>query len=66
MNPIKQIQTNAGSSDEYLFIATWINEVLYHVAVSITYDATSFPWIWKGVSATLQSGRYTFSYPRGA
>ena len=25
----------------------------------------SFPWIWKGVSATLQSGRYTLSYPRG-
>ena len=23
------------------------------------------PWIWKGVSATLQSGRYTLSYPRG-
>ena len=25
----------------------------------------SSPWIWKGVSATLQSGRYTLSYPRG-
>ena len=24
----------------------------------------SSPWIWKGVSATLQSGRYTLSYPR--
>ena len=23
------------------------------------------PWIWKGVSATLWSGRYTLSYPRG-
>ena len=23
----------------------------------------SSPWIWKGVSATLQSGRYTLSYP---
>ena len=22
-------------------------------------------WIWKGVSATLQAGRYTLSYPRG-
>ena len=22
-------------------------------------------WIWKGVSATLQSGGYTLSYPRG-
>ena len=22
-------------------------------------------WIWKGVSATFQSGRYTLSYPRG-
>ena len=22
-------------------------------------------WIWKGVSATLQSGRYTLSYPMG-
>ena len=22
-----------------------------------------YPWIWKGVSATLQSGRYTLSYP---
>ena len=26
---------------------------------------TSSPWIWKGVSATSQSGRYTLSYPRG-
>ena len=25
----------------------------------------SSPWIGKGVSATLQSGRYTLSYPRG-
>ena len=25
---------------------------------------TSSPWIWKGVSATLQSGRYSRSYPR--
>ena len=25
----------------------------------------SSPWIWKGVSATSQSGRYTLSYPRG-
>ena len=25
----------------------------------------SSPWIWKGVSATLQSDRYTISYPRG-
>ena len=25
----------------------------------------SSSWIWKGVSATLQSGRYTPSYPRG-
>ena len=25
----------------------------------------SFPWRWKGVSATLLSGRYTLSYPRG-
>ena len=24
----------------------------------------SSPWIWKGVSATLQSGRYALSYPR--
>ena len=24
----------------------------------------SSPWIWKGVSATLPSGRYTLSYPR--
>ena len=24
----------------------------------------SSPWIWKGVSATLSSGRYTLSYPR--
>ena len=24
----------------------------------------SSPWIWKGVSATLWSGRYTLSYPR--
>ena len=22
------------------------------------------PWLWKGVSATLQSGRYILSYPR--
>ena len=25
----------------------------------------SSPWIWKGASATLQSGRYTLSYLRG-
>ena len=25
----------------------------------------SSPWIWKGVSGALQSGRYTLSYPRG-
>ena len=25
----------------------------------------SFPGVWKGVSATLQSGRYTLSNPRG-
>ena len=25
----------------------------------------STPWIRKGVSATLPSGRYTLSYPRG-
>ena len=25
----------------------------------------SSPWIWKGVSTTWQSGRYTLSYPRG-
>ena len=25
----------------------------------------SLPWIWKGVSATWQSGRYALSYPRG-
>ena len=24
-----------------------------------------FPWIWKVVSATLWSGKYTLSYPRG-
>ena len=26
---------------------------------------TSSPWVGKGISATLQSGRYTPSYPRG-
>ena len=26
---------------------------------------TSSPWIWKGVSATSQSGRYTLAYPKG-
>ena len=31
----------------------------------ITYKHTSSPWIWKGVSATSQSGRYTLSYPSG-
>ena len=29
------------------------------------YIDTSSPWIWKGVSATLQSGRYTLLYPMG-
>ena len=29
----------------------------------INKDNTSSPWIWKGVSATLQSGRYALSYP---
>ena len=30
----------------------------------LMYNITS-PWIWKGVSATFQSGRYTLSCPRG-
>ena len=28
-------------------------------------DSGVAPWISKGVSATLKSARYTFSYPRG-
>ena len=28
-------------------------------------QVTTSLWIWKGVSATLQSGRYTLSYPKG-
>ena len=28
-------------------------------------NSISSPWILKGVSATLQSGRYNLSYPRG-
>ena len=30
--------------------------------ISVMYK--SFTWIWNGVYATLQSGRYTLSYPR--
>ena len=34
--------------------------------VSRKWEAAIRPlWIWKGVSATLQSGRYTLSNPRG-
>ena len=40
------------------YVNTWSNVQF------ITY-VTSSPWIWKGVSATLQSGRYTLLYPRG-
>ena len=29
------------------------------------HACVSSPWIWKGVSATLPSGRYTLSYPMG-
>ena len=29
------------------------------------YDNINAKRSWKGVSATLQSGRYTLSYPRG-
>ena len=28
------------------------------------FHRISFPWIWKGVSATSQSGIYTLSYPK--
>ena len=28
-------------------------------------NTTLSPWIWKGVSTTWQSGRYTLLYPRG-
>ena len=28
-------------------------------------EIISSPWVWKGVSATSQSGRYTLSCPRG-
>ena len=33
-----------------------------NLAVYWLEDISSL-WIWKGVSATLQSGRYTLSYP---
>ena len=29
------------------------------------WTGPSSPWIWKGLSTTLESGRYTLSYPRG-
>ena len=51
---------NLPTSDLYLrsFFRT---ELFYNPQPTII----SFPWIWKGVCATLQSGRYTLSYPRG-
>ena len=30
----------------------------------MVWQQTTFPWLLKGVSATLQSGRYTLLYPR--
>ena len=59
------------------FIYSWIgNEILYTSDIKtpvisvwawqeISPVTKSSPRIWKGVSATLQSGRYTLSYPRG-
>ena len=40
----------------------FLSEVDYYM---YNMPGMSSPWIWKGVSATLQSGRYTLSYPRG-
>ena len=37
--------------------------ISYHTIVYC--NIISSLWIWKGVSATLWSGRYTLSYPRG-
>ena len=40
---------------EHIFSAEFCDELLY----------ISSLWIWKGVSATWQSGRYTLLYPKG-
>ena len=39
--------------------------VTTHSTFSCLTALSASPWIWKGVSATLQSGRYTLSYSRG-
>ena len=31
----------------------------------VGFPGTTSPWMWNGVSATLQSGRCTLSYPKG-
>ena len=37
----------------------------WRTQAEIGFSNKSSPWIWKGVSATSWSGRYTLSYPRG-
>ena len=39
-------------------------EIDDHLKDDLQHNISSL-WIWKGVSATLKSGRYTRSYPRG-
>ena len=42
----------------------WNEHVMVPLSACVQSTYLSCPWIWKGVSATLQSGRYTLSYPR--
>ena len=52
-----------------MIIQNWSNFFMYRayhpLSVTLSLTNVSSPWIWKGVSATLKSGRYTLSYPRG-
>ena len=52
---------------DYRGIYNQLVENTYRLPSPATVPANTISslWIWKGVSATLQSGRYTLSYPRG-
>ena len=53
----------------YIIISVYyvltITLLTHHALSAQPHVIISSPWIWKGVYATLQSGRYTLPYPRG-
>ena len=49
---------------EFIFSKNVNTELTIQMNIYLNNKHNSSPWIWKGVSATSQSGRYTLSYPR--